>query len=100
MERRTLVDPATGTIVVIPSRRLSRAMAGYQRSASASLADALRGSPGELQIQRVACPRNHHNLQREVVGFGRPLRLYSGPNMAARFPLNSICSASPPWFAV
>ena len=45
------------------------------------------GPPHELQIQMVACPRNQKSLQGEVVGFRRPLRLYGGPSIAARFPL-------------
>jgi hypothetical protein len=46
----------------------------------------LRGSPGELQMKRVACPRNHFNLQREVASFRRPLRICGGSQHRRQIP--------------
>ena len=35
----------------------------------------------------VASPRNHFNLQREVAGFGRPLRICGGAQHRRQIPL-------------
>src|SRR5207248_9177083 len=37
-------------------------------------------------ILLVACPRNHHNLQREVAGFWRPLRILGRPQHRRQIP--------------
>ena len=45
-----------------------------------------RCRPPELQIMLVASPRNHHNLQREVARFWRPLRILGGAQHRRQIP--------------
>jgi hypothetical protein len=45
-----------------------------------------RCRPPQLQIMLVASPRNHHNLQREVARFWRPLRILGRPQHRRQIP--------------
>ena len=56
---------------------------------------ALRGSPGKLQIQLVARPRNQLSLDREVARFWRPLALSAALSIPAWSPFSVIFSLSP-----
>jgi hypothetical protein len=57
----------------------------------------LRSGPGELQIQRVASPRNHHNLQREVARFWRPLPILGCPQHRCQIPFQLDLEFSLAW---
>jgi len=73
------------------ARGLDRAPAHLQAVKKAEMAMTrlaqlrLRG-PAQLQVPTVARPRNQRHLQREVVGFRRPLRLYGGPEHGRQIP--------------
>ena len=60
-----------------------------QRTTVAARTKAFRFSAPfpQLQVPLVARPRNHHNLQREVARFWRPLRILDRPQHRCQIPL-------------